>query len=257
MLVRNDHETGSAASISKAGGNVAYGEQNTLTGPDAPSIHCVLSQFREQIMTVVVCMKAGPKYPSDYANRLCRAVRRHGHEGRFYCLTDGPAGLERDIITLPVSPLCEGWWHKIYLFSWDHGIAARLLYMDIDMVVTGSLEDFLRYDGDFATGSRFNRPAQINSTVMSIPPGYGRQVWNTFVGYRSMVMRSFGGDSRFLESIIGSRTRRSQEMFPGQLVSYKKHVRGGSLPEGARLVSFHGKPDPEDVDEDFVKRFWV
>jgi len=103
-------------------------------------------------MTVVVCMKAGPKYPSDYANRLCRAVRRHGHGGSFYCLTDGPAGLERDIITLPVSPLCEGWWHKIYLFSWDHGIAARLLYMDIDMVVTGSLEDFLRYDGDFATG---------------------------------------------------------------------------------------------------------
>ena len=67
------------------------------------------------------------------------------------------------------------------------------------MVVTGSLEDFLRYDGDFATGSRFNRPDQINSTVMSIPPGYGRQVWNTFVGFRSMVMRSFGGDLRFLE----------------------------------------------------------
>jgi hypothetical protein len=40
------------------------------------------------------------------------------------------------------------------------------------MVVTGSLEDFLRYDGDFATGSRFNRPDQINSTVMSIPPGW-------------------------------------------------------------------------------------
>jgi hypothetical protein len=184
-------------------------------------------------------------------------VRRHGHEGGFYCLTDDPAGLERDIITLPVSPLCEGWWHKIYLFSWDHGIAARLLYMDIDMVVTGSLEDFLRYDGDFATGSRFNRPDQINSTVMSIPPGYGRQVWNTFVGYRSMVMRSFGGDSRFLESIIGPKTRRWRETFPGQLVSYKKHVRGGSLPEEARLVSFHGKPDPEDVDEDFAKLFWV
>ena len=50
--------------------------------------------------------------------------------------------------------------------------------------------------GDFATGSRFNRPDQINSTMMSIPPGYGRQVWTTFVGYRSMVMRSFGGDSR-------------------------------------------------------------
>ena len=87
-----------------------------------------------------------------------------------------------------MSPLCEGSWHKIYLFSWDHGIDARLLYMDIDMVVTGSLEDFLSYDGDFATGSRFNRPDQINSTIMSIPAGYGRQVWTTFTRYRSMVI---------------------------------------------------------------------
>ena len=92
---------------------------------------------------------------------------------------------------------------------------------------------------------------------MSIPAGYGRQVWTTFLRYRSMVMRSFGGDSRFLESIVGPNTKRWQDMFPGQLVSYKKHVRGGPLPEGARLVSFHGKPDPEDVDDDFVKECWV
>lgn len=208
-------------------------------------------------MTVVVCIKAGPKYPSDYANRLFRAVRRNGHAGGFYCLTDDPSGLERDIMALPVSPLCEGWWHKIYLFSWDHGIAARLLYMDIDMVVTGSLEDFLSYDGDFATGSRFNRPDQINSTIMSIPAGFGRPIWTTFLRYRSMVMRSFGGDSRFIESVNGPKTRRWQDMFPGQLVSYKKHVLGGPLPQGARLVSFHGKPDPEDVNDDFVKRCWV
>lgn len=208
-------------------------------------------------MTVVVCIKAGPKYPSDYANRLFRGVRRNGHEGRFYCLTDDPGGLERDIISLPVSPYCEGWWHKIYLFSWDHGIAARLLYMDIDMVVTGALEDFLSYDGDFATGSRFNRPNQINSTIMSIPPGFGRPIWTTFLRYRSMVMRSFGGDSRFIESINGPKTARWQDMFPGQLVSYKKHVLGGPLPGGTRLVSFHGKPNPEDVDDEFVKRCWV
>jgi hypothetical protein len=100
-------------------------------------------------------------------------------------------------------------------------------------VVTGSLEDFLSYDGDFATSSRFNRPNQINSTIMSIPPGYGRQVWTTFTRYRSMVMRSFGGDSRFLEAIVGPKTKRWQDMFPGQLVSYKKHVRGGPLRRSA------------------------
>ena len=142
-------------------------------------------------MTAVVCIKAGPKYPTDYANKLFRAVRRNGHAGRFYCLTDDPSGLERDIIALPVSPLCQGWWHKIYLFSWDHGIDARLLYMDIDMVVTGSLEDFLGYDGAFATGSRFNKPNEINSTIMSIPAGYGRGIWTTFLRFRSRAMRSF------------------------------------------------------------------
>ena len=208
-------------------------------------------------MTAVVCIKAGPKYPTDYANKLFRAVRRNGHAGRFYCLTDDPSGLERDIIALPVSPLCQGWWHKIYLFSWDHGIDARLLYMDIDMVVTGSLEDFLGYDGAFATGSRFNKPNEINSTIMSIPAGYGRGIWTTFMRFRSRAMRSFRLDSEFIEAVNGAKTERWQDMFPGQLVSYKKHVMGGSLPEGARLVSFHGKPDPDDVDEDFVKLFWV
>jgi hypothetical protein len=31
----------------------------------------------------------------------------------------------------------------------------------------------------------------------------------------------------------------------------------GPLPEGARFVSFHGKPGPEDVDDEFVKRCWI
>ncbi len=208
-------------------------------------------------MTVVVCIKAGPKYPAEYANRLFRAVRRNGYSGDFLCFTDDPTGLEREIVALPVSPYCEGWWHKIYLFSWDHGIAARLLYMDIDMVVTGPLDDFLSYDGDFATASRFNRPGQINSTVMSIPAGYGRPIWTTFLRHRRMVMRGFRGDSRFIEAMNGPKTKRWQDMLPGQLVSYKKHVRGRGLPEGARLVSFHGKPDPEDVDDEFVKQCWI
>ena len=196
-----------------AGGSVRYGKQNTLTGPYAPYIHCVLSQFREQIMTAVVCIKAGPKYPTDYANKLFRAVRRNGHAGRFYCLTDDPSGLERDIIALPVSPLCQGWWHKIYLFSWDHGIDARLLYMDIDMVVTGSLEDFLGYDGAFATGSRFNKPNEINSTIMSIPAGYGRGIWTTFMRFRSRAMRSFRLDF----GIYRSRQRTEDKAMAGHV----------------------------------------
>jgi hypothetical protein len=208
-------------------------------------------------VTAIICIKAGPKYHSEYANRLYRAVRRTGYQGNFYCLTDDGSGLEPDIIALPVSPLCEGWWHKIYLFSWDHGIEARLLYMDIDMVVTGSIEDFLSYEGPFATGSRFNKPSEINSTIMSIPPGYGRGIWNTFLRYRSRVMRSFRLDSEFVEAVNGPKTQRWQDMLPGQLVSYKKHVMGGPLPEGARVVSFHGKPDPDEVEDDFVKRCWI
>jgi hypothetical protein len=46
------------------------------------------------------------------------------------------------------------------------------------------------------------------------------------------------------------------DMFPGQVVSYKGHVKKDGLGD-ARIVYFHGKEKPHEIDEPFVRAHWV
>jgi hypothetical protein len=45
-----------------------------------------------------------------------------------------------------------------------------------------------------------------------------------------------------------------QEMHPGEFVSYKTHCTKG-VPDGARVVCFHGRPRPHEVGG-WVKDYW-
>jgi hypothetical protein len=134
------------------------------------------------------------------------------------------------------------------------------------MVVTGNVRPFLDFDGLdntgsskglMATGSRFARPKEINSTLMSIPFGFGLDIWHRFSRFRPWVKWWFDSDSNFIESVIGSNTIRWQNIFPGCLVSYKRDIAPSDiLPESAVFVSFHGKPNPDEVSHPFIDTHW-
>lgn len=220
-------------------------------------------------LTKVVSIKTGNAYPSVYANRLAAALRRNGCEQRLICLTDNAEGLDPELVEARNFPAPSfSYWDKLWLFSWEHGIEDRLLYLDLDMVVTGDVRPFVDFDGLentgapeglMATGSRFrpSRAKQINSTLMSIPFGFGQKIWRRFTRFRPWVTWRYGGDSRFVESVIGADTVRWQTLFPGCLLSYKRDVRNAdALPEGAVFVSFHGKPDPDEVDDPIIREHW-
>jgi len=51
---------------------------------------------------------------------------------------------------------------------------------------------------------------------------------------------------------------RLQTEFPGACVSYKAQGLAGktSLPEGVKMVFFHGKPMPHEVGEQWMKEHW-
>jgi hypothetical protein len=56
------------------------------------------------------------------------------------------------------------------------------------------------------------------------------------------------GDQGFLGQLWGGKARRWQEALPGQAVSYKVDVvPAGRIPDGARVVCFHGQPRPWHV----------
>ena len=103
----------------------------------------------------VVCVKWGTKYGMDYLNNLYAAVQRNlSILHKFYCLTDDIVSLSKMSnvgsnqqitgIKLEASEQWTGWWNKARMFSgWFHAQlhenTKRVLYIDLDTVITGSL----------------------------------------------------------------------------------------------------------------------
>jgi hypothetical protein len=208
----------------------------------------------------VACLKWGTKYAPEYVNRLQDMVRRHlSAPHRFLCFTDDPAGVACEV--LPIRANLPAWWGKLTLFG--HPVPERILYFDLDTVIVGSIDDFARYDGPFCVIKPFYRDWGFASGVMSIAPDFGNDVWEKFRrNPRAAIEHCLrhahppwnNGDQRWLELTV-PRADYWQDLLPGQLVSYKVHCRGG-LPPDARVVCFHGKPDPHEVRDPWVHEHW-
>ena len=74
-----------------------------------------------------------------------------------------------------------------------------------------------------------------------------------------MRMKGKRGDQAFIEdALTGSTQLRPlfwQDLLPGQVVSYKNHIRGKEkFPARARVVCFHGKPRPWGVNENWAAK---
>lgn len=234
----------------------------------------------------VFCVKSGAKYPADYANRLRRMVSRNlGLPHSFHCLTDDPEGLDRDIVPHPLPPPDPGTcWNKLRIFGRDAAPAGTvILYLDLDVVVTGNLDDLVnwRADESFVGQPDWNRPflPQFNSSVMRLVAGTHPEVaesfhegagtgrlrrrdeWDATTQGRDKVVywrgwRRFGGDQEWITAALRpKRNIRSRAFPPGWIVSYKKHGRRG-LPPAAKIVVFHGSPKPHEVTDDYVLEHW-
>jgi hypothetical protein len=208
----------------------------------------------------VACLKWGDKYGVDYVNILHGMVQRHlSVPHRFVCLTDDPRGIACE--TLPIVPNLPTWWGKLTLFA--HRLPGRILYFDLDTVIVDGIDGFAAYDGPFCLIKPFYRDRGFASGVMSIAPDFGGEVWEKFARNPQAAIdmcRRYAappwnlGDQRWLELNI-ERADYWQDVLPGQLVSYKVHCAGG-LPDGSHVVCFHGKPDPHEVGDPWVKEHW-
>ena len=123
----------------------------------------------------ILCMKWGTKYGPEYVNRLYAMVHRHlSGDFRFVCLTDDSTGIRSEVQCLPIPALDlppgipERGWTKLATFSADlHGLRGTALFLDVDVVVTGSLDDFFTQPGEFLIIHDYKRPWRItgNSSV--------------------------------------------------------------------------------------------
>ena len=211
-------------------------------------------------MLNVVCVNAGNYLGRgvEYVRVLNDMVRRNlleGYPGRFIVFTDedGDYGPNIEVRPLPV-PGLEGWWNKLSLFK--AGVFAdgeRVLYLDLDTVITGRLDAVADYSGDFAILRDFYRSYGLQSSVMAwrVTPKT-QDIWMYWV--RASMPQIIGGDQAWIEHAYTGKPDVWQDILPDSFVSYK--VSRGIPPEKASVVVFHGNPRPHEVPSGWVPAVW-
>ena len=213
----------------------------------------------------VICMKWGRKYGPEYVNRLYAMVRRHLRgDFHFICLTDDASGIRPEVQCLPIPTLQlpagipERGWNKLATFSADlHGLRGTALFLDVDVVVVGPLDEFFTKPGEFLIIHDYKRPWRItgNSSVYRFELGAHADVLDYFRSHVQQIRQNFRNEQAYLSDFLHRQGRLAywpQDWCP----SFKYHSippwprnywAAPSVPAGARVVIFHGECNPPDA----------
>lgn len=193
-------------------------------------------------MLDVWCVLWGEKYSADYVRVLKAMIERHlKTQHRFRCVTNKVIdGVDT------VNPIkhWHGWWQKLTLFELARG---RSLYFDLDVVITGELDYLVPYTRNvLAAPANWGQSGHggIQSSVMAWN-GTLREPYERF-DY-DVDSKRLWGDQEFLSEMYGE----NYTKLPG-IYSYKYHCTTG-LPTDCSVAVFHGKPDPHEVNDAWVK----
>ena len=224
----------------------------------------------------IITLKWGTRYGPEYVNRLASAVRRHTTQPvSIVCFTDDPSGIDPSVtifpipeIALPPAEMVTGW-RKICLFRQDLPVNGVGLFLDLDIVITGSLDDFFTFGNDdeipiihnwVAAHKTWFRPDPMigNSSVFRFKLNHCTFVWDQFQQEKDWAIANFRPPQSYLTHCIRPRIK----FWPVEWVrSFKRHCRPlfplnlilePKLPSDARIVAFHGKPDPDEAAVGYV-----
>ncbi len=195
-------------------------------------------------------MKWGTKYGAEYVNNLYAAVKRNTTlPFNFHCFTEDSMSVHEDVIIHPLKfDGIDGWWNKLYLFSDEIDIDGRVLFIDLDTLITGNIDDMLEITEGFVMIKDFFFPNQNNdgSGLMSFETKQHPKIWNTFISNPDAAVKSLHphGDQKWIVKFVDKVTH-WQDILPEQVVSFKIHCREG-LPNNTRVVCYHGLPSIPD-----------
>ncbi len=193
------------------------------------------------MLTVACVLSKGPKrtYNHNHVERLMRQVEGHlAQPYRFLCLTnDDRVPCE----SLPLVKDWPGWWSKIELFCPDlFKMNERVLYLDLDVTITGNLDDLANYPAPFIICRDFLKLG-FNSSVMVWNAGYADTIYTLF---NDSVMERLNGDQNWIQEVLSDAT-----VFPKRwCISYKRSLVEGR-PTDMRVLVYHGDPKPWEVPD--------
>jgi alpha-N-acetylglucosamine transferase len=197
---------------------------------------------------IVTVLKSGGIYSPKHVEELARQILCFTPSAKIKVLTDidhdWPLGIQPILLTRN----WPGWWSKIELFlNFDEA-----LYFDLDTVVVRDISRLF-------VGPRSKGFWGLRDVLADYPSkklGSGIMAWRgdyTHIplafskDYKSLMLaHKNGGDQAFIETFVRDEFTAFQDIHPGFIVSFKRHVQtnGGFVPASAGVVCYHGRPKP-------------
>jgi len=212
-------------------------------------------------MTVAVtCIFWGNKFSLDYVYNLKAAVERNTTiPHKFICFSDRKIP---NVETRILKPGYEGWWNKLQLFDAANKVSDRVVYLDLDTIITGNI-DWLLKDRSWFMGIEdvgavnAHQPHlknKLQTGVMAWDFEPNSHIWNTFVLSYDSVVDTYRGDGEYLSSVTNPYHRTLlQHKYSDALKSYKYDVYPNKLKKETSIVVFHGRPSIVQAFTETVK----
>lgn len=169
-------------------------------------------------MKIVTVLRSGGDYNANHVKWLYNQLPTSYEK---VCLTDIEIP---GIKTIKLTKNYPGWWSKIELFD-PEKIDDDIFYVDLDVVIIGDITDILMNTNLTMLEDFYSPGKTYNSAIMYIPHDQKNKAWQTFNRFPEQFMRRYksGGDQEFISKIY-PQAKNWQSIFPGKIVSYKKHV---------------------------------
>lgn len=234
-------------------------------------------------MISVVCFKWRPhkgarsRFAGWHVNRLRAMFAKHLHmPHRFICVTDDESGIESEVETVELwddlssvpnphgarEPSC---YRRLKLFARDAGetFGERILWCDLDMMLTGDVTPLFDRPEDVVLLGTDSAHIPVNGSLVMLTAGSHPEVWEDFdpevspgEAHRA---GHWGSDQGWLGYKLPDAAKWTEN--DGILFFWRymqQHPRG-RLPDGTKLVSFHGRGQPWDAgpqEHDWVREHY-
>ena len=213
----------------------------------------------------IICIKWGTKFGPEYVNRLYGMIARNiTPPFRLFCFTDDGTGLHPDIAIRPL-PVFEyeapvntrGKWPKSRLWGDLGDVTGVVLFLDLDVIITGDLDPFFTFGDpdDTILGRNPNTPLERlgQTSVYRMRVGKLAPLQDIFRADPQSVANKYRYEQRFV-------TRNAPggvKFWPrGWLAHFRMHsvpvfplnyLREPKLPKNSRIVIFAGALNPPDA----------
>lgn len=218
-------------------------------------------------------MKWGDRYPTHYANRLWSMIQRHTKRPtRLVCYTDDAVGLTPGIVAHSLPPIVlpdrvsRQPWRKISLWAPTlPGAEGDVLFLDLDLVITGGLDDFFdfRPDSTFSVIENWTQPGSGigNTSVYRFRVGAHTYLYDNLLNDAERILSTYPNSQTYI-----SRTIKEKTFWPAPWCQSFKHtlmprwpmnfLHPAALPPETKVVAFTGKPDPDEARDGVWKAPW-